>query len=78
MLFSNLRVILSSDLIFQLGPTAFVGSKGIAQPPHQYYRSQALEEGVRDCMLVGGGALRLRVLLSLYWVKLFTFSPRCL
>jgi len=52
----------ASNLVvgFDFSATAFVGSKGIAQPPHRYCRSQALEEGVRDCMLAGGGALRLR------------------
>jgi hypothetical protein len=45
---------------FDFSATAFMGSKGLAQPSHQYCRSQALEQGVRDCTLVGGGALLLR------------------
>jgi len=52
----------ASNLVFgfDFSATAFMGSKGLAQPLHQYCRNQALEEGVRDCALAGGGSLRLR------------------
>jgi len=45
---------------FDFSTTAFMGSTGIAQPPYSYGRSQALEEGVRDCMPAGRGVLCLR------------------
>jgi len=43
----------ASNLVFgfDFSATALKGSKGIAQPTHRYYRSQALEEGGRNCML---------------------------
>jgi len=47
----------SNHVFYDFSATDFEGSKGIAQPPHRYCRSQALEEGVGDCILVGRGAL---------------------
>ena len=43
----------ASNLIFgfDFSATAFIRSKDIAHPHHWWCRSQALEEGVRDCML---------------------------
>ena len=54
----------ASNLVFGFDFSAtafkFMGSKGLAQSALRYCRSQALEEGIRDCTLAGEGALRLR------------------